>query len=286
MTATRVASVAQRLAYVRELCRPWALTVTVVLVALVQIAVSDGAPRWGYILLSSLAIGCVVLGGFALNDYVDRDLDRAAHPDRLIPTGRMKPRAMLGFALATFSAALALFLMLDVTALMIGALLIVLLAVYTPVKNRYGPLGNVTISAIAALAVVYAVVTGRPSAFHASLLLLAGGVFFALLSQESVKDIEDMGGERHLRRTIPLLWGPTTAFRLAALFLAIATLLLLGSSLLQNGVLGSVAAMFVVAYGLVLASMLFRATPDQATPMVRLIKIGFTATLALIVLIY
>jgi geranylgeranylglycerol-phosphate geranylgeranyltransferase len=286
MTFTGTGPIAQRLAYVRELCRPWALTVTVGLVALVQIAVSGGAPRWGYILLSSLAIACVVLGGFALNDYVDRDLDRAAHPDRLIPTGRMKPRAMLGFALATFSAALAFFLMLDVTALIIGMLLVLLLVVYTPLKNRYGPLGNVTISAIAALAVVYGVVTGKPSALHASLLLLAGGVFFALLSQESVKDIEDMDGERDFRRTIPLIWGPTTAFRLAALFLAIATFLLVGSSLLQNGLLGVGLTMPVVVYAMALGWLLFNATRDRATLVVRLLKVGFTATLALLILVY
>ena len=193
---------------------------------------------------------------------------------------------MLWFASAAFSAAFAFFAMLDATALIIGMLLILLLVLYTPLKNYYGPLGNATISAIAALAVVYGVVTGKPSALHASLLLLAGGAFFALLSQESVKDIEDMDGERGFRRTIPLLWGPTTAFRLAALFLAIATLLFVGSSLLHNGALGWVLSMPVIVYGMALGWLLFNADRDRATPLVRFLKVGFTATLALLVFVY
>jgi len=276
----------RRLRYLHDLCRPWALTVIVALVGIVQIVVSDGAPRWGYVLLSSLAIGCVVLGGFAINDYLDRGLDRVAHPNRLIPSGRMEPRAMLLFAVSVFLAALAFFAMLDARALIIGMLAILLLVAYTPLKNYYGPLGNVTISAIVALAVVYGFLTGRPSPVEAPLLLLAGGAFFALLSQESVKDVEDMEGERGFRRSIPLLWGTTAAFRLAALFLAIATLLFLGSSLLENRASGWIVTIPLTGYAMALVPMLFKATRDQATLLVRLLKVGFTATLALLLFVY
>ncbi|MDR0309344.1 MAG: UbiA family prenyltransferase, partial [Candidatus Methanoplasma sp.] len=50
--------------------------------------------------LQNLIISCAVVlafmaGGNSLNDYIDRDIDRTAHPDRPLPKGEIEPRTAL-----------------------------------------------------------------------------------------------------------------------------------------------------------------------------------------------
>lgn len=47
--------------------------------------------------LSASAV-CLYWAGMALNDYADRELDRAERPERPIPSGRVSPRFALGVA--------------------------------------------------------------------------------------------------------------------------------------------------------------------------------------------
>jgi geranylgeranylglycerol-phosphate geranylgeranyltransferase len=278
-------SVAHQLRHMYDASRLWAVTVAVAFVALVQITVSDGETRWHYLLLSSVGVACAVFGGYAVNDYFDRDLDKAVHPERLIPAGRMGARSVLGLAFVAFGAAVVFFSLLSLTALVVGMSVILLLIVYTPLKNVYGPLGNVVFSSIAASSVVYGFLTGTSSSVEGSFFLLAAAVFCALLSLEFVRDIEDMDGERGLRRTLPLLFGPTAAFRLAAACLTTALLLLL-AFFLRGGPTGLLLPLPIVVYEAALAAVLFNATAPLATPLVRLLKIGFTITLLLLVVSY
>ncbi len=57
--------------------------------------------------LVSVAIASLLLyaAGMVLNDYFDRDRDRARHPKRPIPAGRVSPGAALALAITLFFAA-------------------------------------------------------------------------------------------------------------------------------------------------------------------------------------
>jgi len=45
--------------------------------------------------LGCAAAFCFIGAGNALNDFFDREIDKKAHPDRPIPSGRVTPRAAL-----------------------------------------------------------------------------------------------------------------------------------------------------------------------------------------------
>lgn len=52
--------------------------------------------------LTQLLLGCLtviffIIGGNTLNDYLDRDLDKFAHPERPLPSGKIKPQVALTF---------------------------------------------------------------------------------------------------------------------------------------------------------------------------------------------
>ena len=280
--------VTRQLQHVWELSRPWALVSIVGLVASVQIAVSGGSLRWTYLLLSSVGVACAVFGGFAVNDFFDRSIDKTAHRERPIPSGRMKARTVLCLALLAFVASGTVFWFLGGTARVVGMSAIILLLAYTPFKNAFGLLGNIAVSFIVALAVVYGILTGRSSsAVDSSFLLVAASAFFGLLSREFAKDVEDMDSDRAggRRRTIPLLRGPTTAFQFSAAALTVALLLLLTFLLMGERYLGLFLALPLAGYGAFVVVKLLKATPtpDGAKPLVLHLKIGFLLTLVVLI---
>jgi hypothetical protein len=64
-------------------------------------AVSAGAPMTpAGVAGRAVASGCLYLGGMALNDYADRDVDAVERPHRPIPSGRVDPAFALGLARA------------------------------------------------------------------------------------------------------------------------------------------------------------------------------------------
>lgn len=48
---------------------------------------------WVSITISCIIVFMFMAGGNALNDYVDRDIDINAHPERPIPQGKITPGA-------------------------------------------------------------------------------------------------------------------------------------------------------------------------------------------------
>jgi geranylgeranylglycerol-phosphate geranylgeranyltransferase len=281
--------VTRQLRHIWELSRPWALLTTVGLVASVQMAVSGGSLGWNYYLLSSIGVACAVFWGFAINDFFDRDLDKDVHPERLIPTRRLEAWAVCALAAAALVVSALIFARLGDEAATVGISALIFLFAYTPLKNMYGFLGNITVSLIVALGVVYGVLTGRSSsAVESSFVVLAACAFFALLSREFVKDIEDMAMDRKhgRRKTIPLLRGPAAAFRFSAASLTVALLLLLIFLLMGERYLGLLLALPVLGYGAVVVAKLLNATPDQARPLARLLKFGFIFTLLVLIASY
>ena len=59
---------------------------------------------WNLVIASAVVISFMA-GGNALNDYIDREIDKVGHPERPLPRGEITPRAALvcgvgGLALA------------------------------------------------------------------------------------------------------------------------------------------------------------------------------------------
>ena len=71
-----------------------------VAVAAFMAAGTDIADAWANLLISAVVVFMFICGGNALNDYIDYEIDKTAHPERPIPSGRMTRRAALHAALA------------------------------------------------------------------------------------------------------------------------------------------------------------------------------------------
>ena len=44
------------------------------------------------IIIACFVVIAFIAGGNSLNDYIDRELDKTAHPDRPLPTGEITPK--------------------------------------------------------------------------------------------------------------------------------------------------------------------------------------------------
>src|SRR5205814_4433447 len=100
------------------------------------------------------------------------------------------------------------------TALLVGLVAFVVIALYSPLLKPSGLPGNVAIAAVAGLPLWYgALAVGHPAAGVVPWVLAA----WIHLVREIVKDIDDESGDRVAgRRPLPIRWGPRTTGGLRA----------------------------------------------------------------------
>lgn len=269
-----------------DLSRPWAVVTTSLLVVAVQIGESPFLPSWRHILPSCFAIASIVVGAFGMNDFSDRGIDAVVHPQRVIPTGRLSPQTVLGLSILAFVIGAVVLALQGTVSLAFGAVLIALLIAYSPLKKFHGVLGNITVALLPTLVVLYAYSTVRPITAELSLILLASTVFFAMLSQEVVKDVEDMDTEMGFRTTLPMQIGVRATFKLTAGLLTVAILLSVFFWLANTRYVALGIATPAIAYGGLTVAKLLSGKPEEATRVVRMMKIAMSVVLVVLVAIH
>lgn len=169
---------------------------------------------WTFLLLAGASTACVTGAGNVLNDLGDREGDRVNHPERPLVTGAVSVETARALVVVLFSAGL--FLVLPVVALeplvgVILALAVLSLLAYEFRFKAEGFAGNLTVAFLTAMVFLY----GGAAAGNAALLLpFAGMAFFATLSREVIKDMEDVRGDIG-RSTLPMRYGLPFSTRVA-----------------------------------------------------------------------
>lgn len=189
-------------------------------------------PTWILILLI-LSIIFIAAGGYVINDYFDVKIDRINRPDDLIVTRHISR-----------DGAMRLFLVLSIVGVLLGMvvawwgrswtlgmILIVipgLLWFYSASYKRQLLIGNIVVAFMSALVPLLIAIINADYLHHlyretlsytpivGHLYLWCGGfalfAFIITLAREIVKDIEDKLGDCEMEcRTIPIVWGDTTA---------------------------------------------------------------------------
>ena len=181
---------------------------------LIGLVIGVGADIMPHLTEMTLAVAAAFLfsaGGFALNDYLDRDIDRINHPRRPLPTGTITPQNALRASAILLAASLVVAVAITWQAvLIIAAATIVAISYETTLKFR-GIWGNLSISTLAALTFLFggAAVDHLLSPFFASIV-----AFLFILGREIIMDIEDIEGDT-TRGTLPRRIGAQNAKRVA-----------------------------------------------------------------------
>jgi len=154
-----------------------------------------------------------IIGGNSLNDYLDREIDKTAHPERPIPSGRMRPGTAARISVVAFMGSVALAAALPIEAFAIVVLAIVIMLAYEGGTKKMGFIGNLYISFLTACLFLL----GGAIVQHVEVTLaIAAMAFLATLGREIVKDIQDMDADVD-RFTLPQRIGARKAGIVASL---------------------------------------------------------------------
>jgi len=176
----------------------------------------DITDHWLNLMIASAVVVFFIAGGNALNDYVDREVDVKAHPERPIPSGNMKAEHALYAGILAFAVSLILsFLLKDVLSIMIVVIACVLMLSYELFLKKRGFVGNVTIALLTGmLFLLGGAVVGNIE----SVVAIACMAVLVSIGREISKDIEDMEGDEG-RNTLPMRIGAKNAATVASVTL-------------------------------------------------------------------
>jgi geranylgeranylglycerol-phosphate geranylgeranyltransferase len=185
----------------------------------IAVFISGGSSIYRYVIGATIAF-LVMAAGNALNDYMDVEIDRIAHPDRPLPSGRMGTKSALYFSIILFALGLTISVPLGALVVVIVSFNIAFMILYE-VWGKRNPFGNVIISYLVGSLFLFG---GAISGSIERVLVLFLLSFFATFGREIAKGIEDLEGDRGKRRTMAVI-SPPAAKYLSVAFIAIAVAL-------------------------------------------------------------
>lgn len=187
-----------------------------VAVAAFMAAGTDIADAWANLLISAVVVFMFICGGNALNDYIDYEIDKTAHPERPIPSGRMTRRASLHAALAMLGGSVVVSLFtFDLECILIVVVACILMVSYEVALKQRGFVGNVTIAVLTGMMFLLGGAVVGDAADNVIVALMA---LLVSVGREIAKDIEDMESDEGDRLTLPMRIGPRKAAALACVF--------------------------------------------------------------------
>jgi geranylgeranylglycerol-phosphate geranylgeranyltransferase len=154
----------------------------------------------------------------AINDYYDREIDAINEPKRPIPSGLIKPKNALIFALALTAAGFAAAFLTNILCFLIAIIAWIIFATYTTIGKRSGLPGNFLVSTCVSIPFIYGSVAAVNTVVP-NVLIFVLMVFLSNTGREITKGIVDAQGDRIQNvKTLAVLYGEKTTAIIAALF--------------------------------------------------------------------
>jgi geranylgeranylglycerol-phosphate geranylgeranyltransferase len=207
-----------------EISRPSNALFSGVAVLIGALVAGGGVLDISKIILVFLVAIFACAGGNTINDYFDYEIDKINTPRRVLPRGAMSLKAAYSFSIFSFVVACILAFMVNLLAFSICVAACILMYLYAMTLKRKPFSGNLLVSFLTSITFIYG---GTAIGSYKGVLILALVSFFAMVSREVVKDIEDLEGDvKKGAKTLPSIIGESKSFNLAFVFLLIAVFLL------------------------------------------------------------
>lgn len=179
---------------------------------------SLGFDHW-FPLIAAVVV-LVAAGGYAVNDYFDREVDAINKPERPIPSGRVSPHEALALSIVVGIAGLCLASLVGLLTFIYAFVNAVLVYAYSWRLKRTGLIGNMVIAFNSASSIVfgglaYAELVRVWQPLN-TVIVVAIVAFLLVLAREFVKGVEDYVGDKaHGVRTLAVTLGPKRASLIA-----------------------------------------------------------------------
>ncbi len=186
-----------------------------ILIAAFMAAGTSMIDYWGNLIIGFFVVFCFIAGGNSLNDYVDVEIDRTAHPTRPIPSGQLTAiqARNIGVGMLVLSALLSL-LTMDPYSIAIVIIAVILMFSYEMYSKQRGLIGNITIAVMSGMVFLLA---GALVGDWTANIAVGGMAALVTVGREISKDIEDMDSDIG-RRTLPMSIGVRNASIVASVF--------------------------------------------------------------------
>jgi len=153
----------------------------------------------------------------SLNDFFDHRIDRTAHPERPIPSGRMTREAARNNSILLLSVSLMLGTLLSINSSTVLPLLLLFLALFMDTSyelflKKLPFLGNLSVALLTGFPFLYG---ASITSFDPPVVILALMAVVVNLSREVIKDVEDLEADKVERRTVPAVQGEVDSLWLA-----------------------------------------------------------------------
>ena len=193
------------------------------LIAIFIAAGYDMLDQWVNIVIGGVIVVAFVAGGNSLNDYVDAEIDKTAHPDRPVPMGELTARTAMicGYGGLAIAVVLSLFLRRWEATLIVLAAAVMMIGYEIALKQR-GFVGNLCIAILTGLVFMFA---GGIVGDFSQVWILALLAALVSVGREIAKDIEDEESDKGSRHTLPMMIGDRNAGIVAAVFYVLGPLL-------------------------------------------------------------
>jgi geranylgeranylglycerol-phosphate geranylgeranyltransferase len=192
-----------------------------VIVGASLVGLSNMSAAWPSLVYGFITGFTLTAASMAINDYYDRTIDAINEPKRPIPSGLVKPREVLVFALVlTIVGLVTAYLTNTAYPLCLPTTIIawIISVAYTTVGKRSGLPGNFLVSLCVSIPFVYGSIA-VVNEVKLNVLLFASIVFLSITGREITKGIADVQGDKtHNVNTLAVRYGEKTAAVAAALF--------------------------------------------------------------------
>ncbi len=188
--------------YIR-LTRPVNFVITAATVILIGWLIGDsGFQSWFDVLAAAFSAALIGAGANAQNDAFDAAIDRINKPERPVAAGHIGVSGALRFGYILSGAGMTIGAAINPVCALIAISTPLLLYVYNRYLKKTALWGNLSVSAITGLALIY---TGAAVQNLMPAVIPAVFAFLIHLAREIVKDMEDIEGDRiHGAMTFPV----------------------------------------------------------------------------------
>ncbi|MFX0185036.1 MAG: geranylgeranylglycerol-phosphate geranylgeranyltransferase, partial [Candidatus Hodarchaeota archaeon] len=165
------------------------------------------------------ATSIIAVGGYAINDVFDIEIDKINAPHRPIPSGLLTLNQAKAYSITLFIIGVTLALLIDIPACLIAFTGGFLLYLYAAYFKRSGFVGNIMIGLLTAIPFIFG---GFLTNSYETMIYPATFAFFLIVGREIIKDIEDVHGDKiEDVQSIALRYGVKTARNLGLLILIV-----------------------------------------------------------------
>lgn len=197
-----------------QLLRPLNCFMSVIAVAISIIIVTplNEIASYSISIIFALISAFLITGaGNALNDYADQGIDKIAHYDRPLPSGKVRPVDALRISAGIILISLILAYLINILCFFVALIAIFIEIGYATYFHKRALGKNIPISALVGLLFVYGgVAVNQPWAIE--LWILAALAFIINMAREVIKDVEDIDADQKSKRnTLPIISGIKTA---------------------------------------------------------------------------